>query len=103
MFGWLLLSSLCFAGVEYCSKRYVLDPCWQWLVILVVADILTVAAWLPALGATNELSIVGALWSVLSLTTTVLLGVVVFREPMTAVRAAGLVAAALAVFLLSKA
>lgn len=98
---WLLISALCFAIGEFWSKKFALHPGWGYAACVFLAYNLGTAAWLPALVQRNMLAVVGALWSVLSLLATVLIGVMVFHETLSTTHIAGLVAAAAAVLLLS--
>lgn len=99
--GWLIVSALCFAVGEYLSKRFVLSPQPRWVLAVLLAYNCGTLAWLPALLKRNQLSVVGTMWSVLSLTATVLIGVFLFRESLTTTHVVGLGFAFLAVFLLS--
>jgi len=78
---WLLLSALCFAAGEYLPKRFAASPRAAWALAVLLAYDCGTLAWLPAILKRNQLSVVGALWSVLSLAATVLIGVLIVREP----------------------
>ncbi|OGF31190.1 hypothetical protein A3H09_02420 [Candidatus Falkowbacteria bacterium RIFCSPLOWO2_12_FULL_45_13] len=60
-----------------------------------------VLAWLPAIMQKNQLSIVGAIWSVMSLLATVLIGLLIFGEKLNVIGIIGVVAVMVAVALLS--
>lgn len=98
---WLALSAVFFAGGEFLSKKFALNPKALLVVGILVVYSLGVLAWLPAILQKNQLSIVGAIWSVLSLLTTVLIGVLIFGERLSLVGILGVIAAFVAVFLLS--
>ncbi len=98
---WLALSGLLFAGGEFLSKKFALNPRATMVVIILVVYSLGVLAWLPAILQKNQLSIVGAIWSVMSLLATVLIGVLIFGEKLTVIGIIGIILAFLAVALLS--
>lgn len=98
---WLIVSALIFAYGEYLSKKFALNPSLSYVVIIVCTYALGTLAWLPAILQKNQLSIVGAIWSVLSLVATVLIGVVIFNEQLSPLAILGLVFAFIAVALLS--
>ena len=100
---WLVLSALCFATGEFLSKKFALAPSWGYVFIILVPYTLGVLAWLPAILIKNQLSIVGAIWSVLSLAATVLIGVLIFSEKLSMLGIIGLVLAFISVLLLSMA
>jgi len=98
---WLLASSVFFASGEFYSKKYALSPSWKMVLAVLVSYSISVLLWLPAIRQTKELAVTGALWSVLSLMTTVAIGILVFSEKPQAVHWVGLVLAAISVYLLS--
>ncbi len=98
---WLVLSAVCFASGEYFSKKFALAPGMGYLGLIFLMYGLGVLAWLPALMQRNQLSIVGTIWSVLSLLATVLIGVLIFSEKLSVVGILGIVAAFVAIILLS--
>src|SRR5262245_30125429 len=99
--AWLIIAGVLFAAGEFFSKKFTLFPSWP--VLFVVMSLYFVAAltWLPARRQKNELSITGALWSVISLLMTVLIGLLIFGERPSNIGMAGILAALVAVFLLS--
>ena len=98
---WLVLSALCFAIGEYFSKKFGLAPGWFYLGAVLASYILGTFFWLPAIIQNNQLSIVGAMWSVMSLLATVLIGVLIFGEHLNTLAIAGIFLGFLSVFLLS--
>jgi multidrug transporter EmrE-like cation transporter len=98
---WLALSGLLFAGGEFLSKKFALNPRLTLVVCILVIYSLGVLAWLPAILQKNQLSIVGAIWSVMSLLATVLIGFLLFGEKLSAVGVVGIITAFAAVALLS--
>ena len=77
---WLLISAIFFAIGEFQSKRWAMSPGYLTLGYMFTAYILGILAWLPAISQVNKLSIVGTLWSLLSMVVTVLLGTLYFKE-----------------------
>lgn len=100
-FVWLVLSALFFAFGEYLSKKFALAPSFSYVALIVGIYALGTLAWLPAILQKNQLSIVGAIWSIMSLVATVLIGVTIFGEHLNGLAIAGLVLGFLAILLLS--
>lgn len=98
---WLVLSATFFAVGEFWSKKFALNPKFSYIALVVVIYSLGTLAWLPAILQKNSLSIAGTIWSVMSLFATVLIGVFLFGEKLTAVGIAGIIAAVIAIVLLS--
>jgi len=98
---WLILSSLFFATGEFLSKKFALNPSVVLIILIVIAYSISVLLWLPAIMQRNQLSITGTMWSVLSLLITVLLGILIFSEKLSAAGLAGIFAAFIAIILLS--
>ena len=98
---WLVLSALCFAVGEYFSKKFGLAPGWLYVGCVLASYIMGTLFWLPAIIQNNQLSIVGAMWSVMSLLATVLIGVLIFGEHLSTLAIAGIVLGFVSVFLLS--
>ena len=101
VYFWLAASALCFAVGEYFSKVWVDSRSWWLVACTMLAYTLGALAWFPALAAKPVLSTTGAMWSVFSLTATVLLGVIVFKERPSADNVIGLMLAPVVVYLLS--
>lgn len=87
---WLLLSAIVFAAGEYLSKIFALHPSFLQGALAVACYTVAVILWLPAIFQTNHLAVTGAIWSVLSLLLTVLIGIVVFNESVTLVHMFGI-------------
>jgi multidrug transporter EmrE-like cation transporter len=98
---WLIASAICFAFGEYFSKKFGLTPNWYYVTLVFGSYMLGTAVWLPAIVQKNQLSIVGAIWSVLSLIATVLIGVLFFSEKLNTLSVLGLLLGLISVFLLS--
>ena len=98
---WLVLSGLLFACGEYLSKKFALNPKLIYVGYVLVAYILGTLAWLPALLQKNQLSIVGAMWSVMSLLATVSIGIIIFGEKLSTIGIFGIVFSIIAIILLS--
>ena len=98
---WLLLSVAFFAVGEYFSKSWALNPSWNKALILISMYVLGTVSWLPAIYKGQIISVVGTMWSVMSLLTTLFIGVVIFHETLTPVQIVGVLFAAIAIVLLS--
>jgi multidrug transporter EmrE-like cation transporter len=99
---WLIISTLFFALGEFLSKKFSLNPKITYVIYILIIYSLGVLAWLPAILQKNQLSIVGTIWSVLSLLTTILIGVLVFKEKLEFTGVLGIILAFIAIILLSK-
>jgi len=98
---WLVLSALFFAVGEFLSKKFALSPKVLYVVLILGAYTLGTLAWLPAILQKNSLSIAGTIWSVLSLFATVLIGVLIFGEKLSATGIIGMILAVMSIILLS--
>lgn len=98
---WLIISALFFACGEFLSKKFALDPSLSYVLVILGAYILGTLAWLPAILQKNQLSIVGATWSVMSLLATILIGVLIFHEHLSMFGIFGIIFAFIAIILLS--
>jgi len=98
---WLIASAMFFAVGEFLSKKFALNPNLTLVIIILVVYSIGVLFWLPAILQKNQLSIVGTMWSVLSLLTTILIGILVFGERLNLVGTIGIIVAFIAIILLS--
>lgn len=98
---WLIASSLFFAGGEFLSKKFALNPSWVLVGLIILSYSVSVLLWLPAILQKNQLSIVGTIWSVLSLLITVLIGTIIFSEKLSITGIIGIIFAFLSIILLS--
>ncbi len=98
---WLVLSALCFAVGEFFSKKFGLEPGWMKFALVMGSYFVGVLFWLVAITENNQLSIVGAIWSVLSLLATVLIGTLIFGEHLSALALVGIALGLVSVFILS--
>ncbi len=98
---WLTFSGLLFAGGEYLSKKYILAPHWQTLIMLLTLYCLGALMWLPALMQQKSLSVVGTLWSVISLCMTIAIGIIIFDERLSGLQILGVVFALASIVALS--
>jgi multidrug transporter EmrE-like cation transporter len=100
---WLIISAVFFAFGEFLSKKFALAPSVGYVILILFIYSLGALAWLPAIFEKKELSIVGAIWSVLSLLATVLIGVLIFDEKLNVIAITGIILGIIAVALLSMA
>ena|SRR3989338_3018869 len=98
---WLVVSALFFAVGEFFSKKFALNPRVIYVVYVLSAYIFGTLAWLPALLQKNQLSIVGAIWSVMSLLATISIGIIIFGEKLNTIGIIGIVLAFTSIILLS--
>lgn len=98
---WLIISALFFAYGEFLSKKFAISPSIYYVFVILIIYSFGVLAWLPAILQKNQLSIVGAIWSVLSLLTTVLIGILIFNEHLNLMGIIGIIFAIISIALLS--
>ena len=96
-----MASAIFFAVGEFLSKKFALSPRFLDVILVLIVYSFGVLAWLPAILQKNSLSIVGTMWSVLSLLTTILIGILIFKEKLSMVGIAGMIMAIIAIILLS--
>lgn len=98
---WLIFSGLFFAAGEFLSKKFAISPSVKYVIFILIIYSLGVLAWLPAILQKNQLSVVGTMWSVISLLTIVLIGLILFKERLSIFGYAGTVTALTSIVLLS--
>lgn len=98
--GWLIFSALCFAAGEYTSKLWGYKPSVTLTLAVLFAYSIGVLAWLPALLHKNDLARMGTLWYLLSTPSTILIGVLLFKEKLSPSQWLGMALACLALWLL---
>ena len=98
---WLAVSALFFATGEFLSKKFALNPNITLVVMILLVYSVSVLLWLPAILQKNQLSVVGTIWSVLSLLITVLIGVLIFGEKLSFTGLIGIILAFVAIIFLS--
>jgi len=98
---WLIFSSLFFAVGEFLSKKFTLNPNLVLVIIIVVVYSVSVLLWLPAILQKNQLSVVGVMWSVISLLITILIGTIIFGEKLNMLSILGIIFAIISTILLS--
>lgn len=99
---WLIASALFFAVGEFLSKKFALNPKPAFVIYILIFYSIGVLTWLPAILQKNQLSIVGTIWSMLSLLTTILIGVLIFDEKLNTTNIIGIILAFSAIVLLTK-
>jgi multidrug transporter EmrE-like cation transporter len=98
---WLLFSVIFFGWGEYLSKKFTLTPTWNYVLGVEIVYAIGVLFWLPALLQKNQLSVLGTMWSLLSLITTVVIGLVIFGERLNMFGIVGIVMAFIFIIILS--
>lgn len=100
-FVWLILSAFFYAGGEYFSKLWAMNPTVGTSLQVVICYSMAALTWLPALQDKNEITIMGASWLLLATFVTVIIGFFVFNESLTFVHWLGVGLACTAMVLLS--
>ena len=77
---WMVPCFICYALGEWLSKHYAITPTPLMGTLVVLAYSLGAFFWLPAIQRMQTLSIIGTVWCILSLVTTLSIGLFVFNE-----------------------
>ncbi len=99
--AWLLLSACFFAGGEYLSKQWGYAPSVPMTLAVIGTYALGTLFWLPALLHNNHLAIMGTAWLLLATIATVTMGIVVFHEQVSTIKAVGILFSFVSLLLLS--
>ncbi|OGZ26839.1 MAG: hypothetical protein A2365_01420 [Candidatus Nealsonbacteria bacterium RIFOXYB1_FULL_40_15] len=99
--GWLLISALFFVCGEFLSKLWGNSPSIQMTIIVIVAYAFGSITWLPALLHKNHLATMGTLWLLLATAATIIIGVLIFHEKVTALQGVGIFLALVSMILLN--
>lgn len=98
--AWLTLSTIFFAIGEYMSKKWGMNPSWLFAIEIGLVYGFGSMLWLPALLHKNQLAVVGTFYALMSVVTTIAIGIFVFREAITVTQSIGLLLAFIALGLL---
>lgn len=96
---WLCVSVACFGTGELFSKRFILDNTLRSFLLTQVFYMLGGLLWLPALASRRDLGTTGAIWSMMSLIVTALIGVIYYGEQLSIRNVAGIICALVAIIL----
>lgn len=86
---------------DYLSKKFAINPSWKYVVVISLFYAIGAALWLPAILQKNELSVVGAMWAVLLYVGVIALGLLVFKEPTSALGIWGMILGLISIVLLA--
>jgi len=98
---WIIASALLTAIGEVLSKEFGNTHRAAFLIAAFVVYSLGTIVWFPSIFEKDQLSIVGVMWSVLSLATTVLIGVLIFHEKLDTMSTIGVILAFAAIIFLA--
>ena len=98
---WLIGSIIFFGMGEFLSKKFALNPKWIFVIGIIITYSIGVLFWLPAILQKNQLSIIGTMWSILSLLITVLIGLLIFGEKLNTLGIIGIILAFVTTIILS--
>lgn len=97
-----LLCSVIFFGIgEYYSKKFAINPSIKLASIVILLYAGGSAMWLPAILKGKTLSTIGTTWNVLSMLTTLIVGVVIFKEVLTTTQIIGIILSFVSIVLIS--
>ncbi len=100
-FVWLMVSAFFYAGGEYFSKLWAINPTVGISLQVVMFYSMAALTWLPALLHKNQITVIGATWLLLATVVTVVIGCFVFKESLTSMHWLGVGLACTAMLLLS--
>lgn len=98
---WIIISALLTATGELLSKEFGDTHRTGFMIAAFIAYSLGTIAWFPSIFEKDQLLIVGVMWSVLSLATTVAIATLIFGEHFNTMSAIGIALAFAAVICLS--
>ena len=98
---WLLVSIVFYAYGEYLSKLWAFKPTFWMTCYVVMIYALGVVGWLPAIYLRNEVVVVGMLWELFAMISTVIIGCACFGEQLGPAQWTGIALALIASFLLT--
>jgi len=102
VYFWIILSCVFYAGGEYVSKLWSLNPINYWLLIGAASlYIITTMFWFPTLLINNKLSQVGLIWVIFETISLLIVGVLVFGERLTTTQWIGAALTTVALILIS--
>jgi multidrug transporter EmrE-like cation transporter len=93
---------MCIAAGDYFSTAYSHNHKTSYLIATFATYIASSATWLLVIDKVKELAVVGALWSLLAMVATVIMGITVFHERPDVHHWVGIVLAVISVGLLSR-
>ena len=100
-YWYLIPCMLSFAGGEYFSKRWSVDPSWWSVVVLFLCYNIGTACWLPALRTAGSLTLLGSAWCVLGMCVTITVGLAVYGEQVSGHQVIGLLMGIASIILMS--
>lgn len=100
-FVWLILSACFYAGGEYFSKLWAINPSVSISLVVVLFYSIAALTWLPALLHHNEITVMSASWLLLATASTIIIGCFIFHETLTSLHWFGVGLACTAMVLLS--
>jgi len=101
VWGWLALTVVFTVGGEFLSKEFALQPTFWMAFLTILSYTIGALAWLPVILLRNRLAEMGAMYLLLVLVGTILVGLVLFKETVNIYEGFGLVLAVVAVILLA--
>jgi len=98
---WILTAMVFYAIGEYSSKEYANTSVLRYGVIAIIGYTINAICFLPALTKMNSLTVLGTIWNLGYVFTTLFIGLIIFREPITTMQMMGLFTGIISIILLS--
>lgn len=98
---WVLIAMVFYAIGEYSSKEYANTSHWRYGAVAMFGYIVNALCFLPALSKMNSLTVLGTIWNLGYVFVTLFLGLVIFKEPLTALQVVGLSLGVISIILLT--
>ena len=97
---WMLLSIGWYCAGEIYSKKLVTQTCWEYTAMVLVSYAICGGCWIPVMLQKNQIIVQGMVWSILSIISTVLIGLY-FKEGLSTCNWIGVFLGGLAIIFLS--
>lgn len=98
---WTAVGMMFYIVAEYYSKRYAMASSWRFYWLAILPYWVVTLCWMPVIRHTNTLAVTSVIWDIFYFIISILIGVLIFQEKMSATQVVGLVLGAIAVVLLS--
>ncbi len=100
-FAWLFCSAVFYGIGEYFSKKWGIAPSLLLTMCVVMAYAACALCWLPVLLHKNSIALMGSMWLLFAMISTITVGVIIFHETLSSYQIVGVILAVAALVLLS--
>ena len=100
-FVWLCVAMVLYFFGTYVSKLYSISPSNFFFFTSLITFMFVTMCWMPAIEASKQLAVFGAIWSISCFLIQVFIGIVLFREDISITKYIGIGMGAISIILLS--